>query len=131
MVDVITPTTEFFSLGRKNCMLLTFSGVDGAGEYGIFDSWTEDMDWVPRTAVCLVDTGGGTNAIDVDIDVSMDGTTYVASDINNITATATHTYHPAAGAADDSNKIRWRYWKMTAVDEGSGHTNEVYLWLFE
>ena len=128
---MITPTTTFFSKGRKKCVLVTFTGFNAATEYGIFDSWSEEMDWVPRSAVAIVDVNSGTSAVDIDVDVSMDGTTYTASDINNITAGATYTYHPAAGAADDSNKIRWRYWKVYVVDEGTNMTDDVYLWLFE
>ena len=132
MVDEITPTKTFFQNGKTPVMLLTFAGFDAATEFGIFDAWSEALDWIPKAAVAIVTRTGGSQAVlDIDVDVSMDGTTYVASDINNITTKDVHTYHPAAGAADDSNKIAWRFWKVYIVDEGQGNTLTVELWLFK
>ena len=132
MVDVIIPTKTFFGKGKTKVAKLDFAGVDGAGEYGVFDAWSEYMDFVPRAATCIVTrTAGTTNAIDVDVNVSMDNTTYTTTDINNITAKDTYENHPAAGAADDKGRAAWRYWKPIAVDEGTGNTLTITLWLYE
>ena len=127
-----TPTKTLFGKGKTPAIKLSFAGIVAAGDYGIFDAWSEYLGFVPRAATCLVTrTGGTTNAIDVDVNVSMDGTNYVATDINNITAKDTYENHPAAGAADDKGRAAWRYWKPIAVDEGTGNTLTITLWLHE
>ena len=132
MVDVITPTKTLFGKGKTPAIKLDFAGVDGAGEYGVFDAWSEYLGFVPRAATCLVSrTGGTVTTIDVDVNVSMDNSTFVSTDINNITAYDTYENHPAAGAADDKGRAAWRYWKVLAVDEGSNNTSTITLWLHE
>ena len=132
MVDVITPTKTWYGINSKTPVLhLTFAGFDAATEYGIFDAWSEGLDWIPRSAIAIITRTGGAQAVlDIDVDIGMDGTTYVAGDINNMTTKDVYAYHPAAGAADDSNKMAWRYWKVYIVDEGEGNTLTVDLWLF-
>ena len=131
MVDVITPTKTLFSDGKTPALLLTFTGFDGAAEYGIFDAWSEVLSFVPTSATLIVNrTAGTTAAIDVDLDVSMDNVTYTTTDINNITAKDTYENHPAAGAADDKGKHAWRYWKVLVVDEGTNNTLNALLWLY-
>jgi hypothetical protein len=133
MVDVITPTKTLFGKGKTPVIKLEFAGIDGAGEYGIFDAWSEYLGFIPTAASCIVTrTGGTTSAIDVDVNVSMDNTTYVASDINNITAQLTYDHMPSPdwGEPDDTARIAWRYWKPIAVDEGSGNTLTITLWLY-
>ena len=41
MVDVITPTVTQFGNGVTPALLLTFTGLDGDGEYGTFDLWSQ------------------------------------------------------------------------------------------
>ena len=132
MVDVITPTKEEISInGRTPAIHLSFTGFDAATEYGVFDAWGENLGWIPTSAIAIITRTGGAQAVlDIDVDVSMDGTNYVASDINNMTTKDTYAYHPAAGAMDDSGKMAWRHWKVYIVDEGEGNTLTVDLWLF-
>ena len=130
MVDVITPTKTLFGKGKTPAIKLDFAGIDGANEYGVFDAWSEYLDFVPKAATCIVTrTGGTVTTIDVDVDVSMDGITYGATDINNITAYDTYESHPAAGASDDKGRHAWRYWKPRMIDEGSNNTSTITLWL--
>lgn len=131
MVDVITPTKTVFKDGRMPVIEVSYAGFDGSGEYGVFDVWSEDIDFLPAHATMIVARSSGTTTtIDFDLDISWDGTTYIATDINNITAYDTHEHHPAAGASNDKGLMRPRYWKVTAVDEGSGNTNTATVWLY-
>lgn len=134
MVDVITPTKTFFAHGRTPAMIITFTGFDGDGEYGIFDSWSEGLDWVPSGAVAVFTTTAGTGAaIDLDVNVSLDGTNYVATTINNITSANTYEYTPTPdwGEPDATSHTKWRYWKVIFVAVGTGNTNTVELYLFK
>ena len=120
-----------FEGGGTPGLLITGTSIAAADTFSV-DTWSLGLQWLPRTAVCIVTRSAGTtNAIDVDVDVSANGTTYVATDINNITAKDTHTMHPAAGAADDAGRIAWRYWRISVVDEGTGNTLSIALLLSE
>lgn len=133
MVDVITPTITQFSNGVTPALLLTFTGFNGDGEYGIFDAWSEGLTWLPAAAVAIVTrTAGETAEIDVDVDGSMDGTVYVATALNNITAKDTYDYMPApdGGEPDSTGYTRWRYWRVIVNTVGEGNTLTVELWLF-
>lgn len=135
MVDVITPTKTWFGSNSKTPgLLLTFAGFDASSEYGIFDAWSENLDWLPSAATCIVDrTAGTTAAIDVDVDIAFDNGHFVPGDINNITAIDSYEHHPSVNyaGADDAAAIRWRYWKPVVVDVGAGNTLTVYLWLYK
>ena len=112
-------------------ILITGISIAAADTFSV-DTWSLGNTWLPRTAVCIVTRSAGTtNAIDVDVDVSADGTTYTATDINNITAKDTYGVHPAAGASDDKGRIPWRYWRISVVDEGTGNTLSIALLLSE
>lgn len=133
MVDVITPTKTWFCDGKTPVLKLTFAGFDAATEYGIFDAWSECRNFAPKNAIAIVTrTAGSQNTIDVDVDVAMENTNYVATSLNNITAKDTYGYHPEPdfGEADNTQFTAWRYWKVYIVDEGNGNTLTVTLWLF-
>ncbi len=130
MVDVITPTTEKFLSGSTPACIVTFAGFDAAAEYGKIDMWSLGLGWIPKACTLIVNTTSGvTAAIDVDVDVSMDDTTYVGTNINNVTAETTYAYHPNPdlGEPDTTQFTFWRWWKVTFVDEGTGNTNTAKL----
>lgn len=134
MVDEITPTHAVVSKGVTPAVIVTFAGFDGDAEFGIFDAWDKFIPFTPRTAVALVTTVAGTTAaIDVDVDVSMDGSTFVQTNINNITADDTHALHPNPdyGEPDTTHLTRWRYWKVLVNTVGAGNTLTLTLWLTE
>lgn len=132
MVDVITPTVTYFGKGSVPAYKVNYVGFDGAGEYGIFDAWDHIVPFAPTSAIALVDRRlGTTNAIDVDLEVSMNNAKYEVTDINNITAKDTYDYMPLTdwGEPDHTPFRKWRYWKIIVVDEGANNTLDVYLWL--
>ena len=73
MVDVITPTKSVFKDGRMPVIELSYAGLDGSGEYGVFDVWSEDIDFLPAHATMIVARSSGTTTtIDFDLDISWD-----------------------------------------------------------
>ena len=132
MVDVITPTATIFENGRRKWIEVHYDGFNAATEYGIYDVLGAQIDFVPNhaTAICIR-TSGAENTIDIDIEVSWDGTTYIKTDLDNFTAFNSYKHHPAAGAADDKSRLRPRYWKAYVVDEGTNNVDQVKLWLYE
>ncbi len=132
MVDVITPTVTYFGKGSVPAYLVTYVGFDGNGEYGVFDAWDHIVPFAPIGAILIVNRRlGTTNAIDVDLDVSMNNSQYAVTDINNITAKDTYGYMPLTdwGEPDNTPYQKWRYWKVTVVAVGANNTLDVYLWL--
>ena len=129
MVDVITPTVTVFP--ERKYLYANFEGFNAATEYGIVDVLSEDITFMPRHCTALVTrTSGAEDTIDIDVDISWDGTLYIATDCNNITGFGAYGHHPAAGAADDNANLAPRYWKVYVVDEGTNNVNQVELWLY-
>lgn len=125
-----TPAVTYFTATPG--ILVTFPGFDLDTEFGVIDTWSLGMGWIPKKATCLITTTVGTTAaIDVDVDVSMDNSKFEVTDINNITAKDTYESHPASGAADDKAEIAWRHWKVLINTVGANNELSAALWLHE
>jgi len=128
--EEITPTITYFK--KKKAMLVTWAGFDTADDWGWVDTWGDYQEFLPSRAACIVTRDSGTTAaVDIDIGGQFDKTlTVTKTDIDNITAKDTVTFHPGSGVSSDDGFIAWRYWKCDVVDEGSGNTLTVRLWLW-
>lgn len=117
---------------KKTCVLYTVPDLDAAAEESsVKDVMADGFPFLPTCAVFIVTTVGTTAAINIKVQVSMDGTNYVDSGLA-VTAKNTYDFWPNVdlGEPDDIIK-KWRYWKIVVTDEGTTNVNEAKLWLME
>ena len=111
---------------------INFDTFDADTEYATIDVWSLGLNWLPKVATLIITTDAGTTAlIDIDVDVSMDGTTYTTTNINNVSADDTYAHHPNPdfGEPDTTAHTAWRYWKVLVNTVGAGNTLSADLTL--
>ncbi len=125
----ITPTSVV--MDRMPAILITWTGFDTNGDVGLaFDSWKTNNFYgnLYEKATAIVSRTAGANAIDVDVNVSLDDSKYEVTNLNNFTAHDVYKYETPVG---DNVEIPWRHWKVDIVSIGVGNTLDLELWLYK
>jgi len=124
----ITPTYTLFD--KLPAILVEWDAFTTNGDVGLaFDCWKTGnfYNHLFKGATCIITRTVAAAAFDVDVNVSMDDSTYVATNINNVTGPDVYVHEIPVG---DDVETNWRYWKIDVVSIGLNNNLKVQLWLF-
>ena len=125
---VVGTTVTYFNEGRMPVAYIVTDTFTANGDVATIDLWKLATTKAFKAFTMRV-VRTGTNACDIDLDGSHDGTNYTATGINNLTATS-EEYHPATGAIDHDSLIAYRYVRILAVAVGANTTEVCHLWCY-
>lgn len=106
-----------------NALFVYVDGFDADNEEVVVDCIEGDIGGFHSATIIVQRTAGATALIDVTVQGSNDGTTYV--DVVTVTAKDTH------GADDAPAKTYYRYAKIISKTVGVGNTLDAYVTLSE